>query len=104
MPLRFVRTSTNGLETAIAAHAPRGGGNGSDAAKEARPIPPSPFARARGRDRGRRGPAASGTQADAGLLPVAIRFQDEMKARLGPHAGPLDAALSILLAAPSKGA
>jgi DNA-binding MarR family transcriptional regulator len=40
----------------------------------------------------------------ARLLPVAMRFQDEMKARLGPHAGPLDAALSILLAAPSKGA
>ena len=34
----------------------------------------------------------------ARLLPVAMRFQAEMKARLGAHAEPLDAALAILLA------
>lgn len=36
----------------------------------------------------------------ARLLPVAMRFQAEMKARLGPRAEALDAALAVLLAPP----
>jgi DNA-binding MarR family transcriptional regulator len=39
----------------------------------------------------------------ARLLPVAMRFQAEMRARLGAHAEPLDAALTILLSAPTGG-
>lgn len=38
----------------------------------------------------------------ARLLPVAMRFQAELTARLGPHAEPLDRALTILLAPPRR--
>jgi DNA-binding MarR family transcriptional regulator len=45
----------------------------------------------------------AGSALVARLLPVAMRFQAELKARLGPHAEGLEAALSVLLEARREG-